>query len=114
MIGNLKHRIILQRRIATENGRGGFSFSYETVGEFWASVLPLNNFDVVKYREQGIEANVKILMRYDPDPDKRPQLLGRVLLKTKLSTNLYYEIVGLIDDLFNGDYFEMLGVTRRQ
>jgi SPP1 family predicted phage head-tail adaptor len=109
MIGELRSIVTIYDRQQVDNGRGGFTFDYVKVGKRWAGIHPMSNSEVTKYREEGIETNVRMFFRYNPDPNMNPKLNGRIYF----GSNTCYEIVGVIDSITNRDYLEVLGVTRR-
>lgn len=46
-IGELRRRIPLYAPERTPDGAGGFSESWNTAGEFWARIVPLNGGEIV-------------------------------------------------------------------
>lgn len=106
MIGELNRRITLYKREEVANGRGGFAFNYVDAGNFWAGIMPLSQVEINKYKEADIETNARLVMRYNPSSFKRPKAgdrIGRGFLT--------YEVVGVVDNISNGDYLEILAVT---
>lgn len=106
MIGELNRRVIIQKRRTIDNGRGGFTFEYDTVGNTWAAIMPMNQIEINRYREADIETNARIIVRYNPDAEMRPQAEDRLLNAFKT-----YRVIGVIDSMNNRDYLELLAVT---
>lgn len=105
MIGELNKRIELLRQERTVNKRGGTTFSYDTVGEFWAAIIPLSQGEQNKYREAEIVTNVRFIMRRDPDENRRPKAGSHIRWGLK-----GYKVVAVLDSM-DSNYLELLGVT---
>ena len=52
----LRHRITVERKSSTDDGRGGFVESWASIGEFWAGVTPVRAAQHFEYRSVGVDA----------------------------------------------------------
>lgn len=65
MLGELRHRIILQRPKRISNGRGGWSINYEAGDqiEVWAAADILTIDQQLRYQEHQEAANMQFTIR---------------------------------------------------
>lgn len=69
MIGQMKDQIIIQKAVRISNGRGGWTTQTETLGTFWAVVLPIRAGEISHFRQLDENINSQIFIRYDERVD---------------------------------------------
>lgn len=80
-------------------------FDYDSIGNAWVAILPLNQVEINRYKQADIVTNARIIMRANPDWNLKA---GDRIVAGTFTT---YQIVSVLDTLNNGDYFELLAVT---
>jgi head-tail adaptor len=63
MIGLMKDRIAVESQIKVENGRGGWTYSYSTIGTWWGKLTPLSARNIIQYRQADKNVDTEIIMR---------------------------------------------------
>jgi len=106
MIGDLKHRVVLQEAILTPDGGGGFTSAWQNIAtapEVYAAIVPLSGSEQLKYHqlESIVTHRVTIRHRQDVMPAMRI-----------LHGNTAYNIISAIDRGEPGTYLEMLATVR--
>lgn len=68
MLGEMRHRIILQRPQRISNGRGGWSINYEAGDqiEVWAAAEVLSINEQLRYQEHQETATMRFIVRATP------------------------------------------------
>jgi len=79
--GKLRHRVTIQQLVATDDGYGGITETWQDVATVWAAVEPLRGTE--RYRAQQVQAELshKVTIRYRPGikPDMRLKYGDRIL-----------------------------------
>lgn len=76
MIGELRHRVLLQRRSEVADAGGGISSGWTDIAELWAEILPLAGSErVLAMRVQPVQ-NFLIRLRYREDITPADRLLS--------------------------------------
>jgi SPP1 family predicted phage head-tail adaptor len=63
MIGSMKDRIRVDSQIKKDNGRGGWTYEYSTVGTWWGKITELSAQNIIQYRQADMNVNTEIVMR---------------------------------------------------
>ena len=64
--GELDQRVTLERFGEYKDASGAWTEGWETVGTFWAAVLPLTGKEVIAADAVTAISDVRIIMRYRP------------------------------------------------
>ena len=73
--GILNKRITIQQNVETDNGRGGFTESWEDVGTYWAEIKPLFAKQIFEYRSLNVHATHQIKVRANVIIDEDDQII---------------------------------------
>lgn len=65
-IGSLKHRIVLQKKMITEDDLKQQSEVWTDITTVWARIEPLSGREYFIARQENAEISVKITIRYQP------------------------------------------------
>jgi len=63
MIGSMKDRIRVDSEIKTDNGRGGWTYTYTTLGTWWGKITELSARNIIQYRQADMNVDTEIVMR---------------------------------------------------
>lgn len=79
-IGELRHRVTLQRKEITEDALKQQSEVWTDIATVWARIEPLSGREYFAARQENAEVTAKITIRYRKDvtPDMRAVSEGRV------------------------------------
>lgn len=79
-IGNLRHRVVLQQKVITEDALKQQSEVWTDIATVWAAIEPLSGREYFAARQENAEVTAKITIRYRKDvtPDMRAVSEGRV------------------------------------
>ena len=79
-IGNLRHRVVLQQKVITEDALKQQSEAWADIATVWAAIEPLSGREYFAARQENAEVTAKITIRYRKDvtPDMRAVAEGRV------------------------------------
>ena len=64
MIGNLRHRITLQKPVIVKDSIGQENEEWQDVATVWASVEPLSGKEYFNAKQTNSEVSTKIIIRY--------------------------------------------------
>jgi len=70
MIGKLNQRITIQRAVKTDDGGGGFNFSWQSVvnnPSVYAAIQPLSAGESFQFSKLEFKASHRIIIRYRED-----------------------------------------------
>lgn len=67
MIGNLRHQIVIERRVLTDDGIGGTTAAWSTYATVWAQVKQLGGAEVVRSQKTTATERLDITIRYRDD-----------------------------------------------
>ena len=79
--GTLNQRVTLERFGEYKDASGAWTEGWETIGTFWAAVLPLTGKEVIAADAVTALTDVRVIMRYQPGitPADRLTHKGRAL-----------------------------------
>lgn len=77
MIGELRHRVILQRRLNAPDGGGGVILSWSDIAGLWAEVTPLAGGESVQAMGEQDRQKFRVRLRYREDISSADRLLFR-------------------------------------
>ncbi|HHX63233.1 MAG TPA: phage head closure protein [Epulopiscium sp.] len=67
MIGELRHRISIQRSIVSKDNIGCEIETLDDIGKVWASIEPISNKGYSKVKQSPTDMSTKITIRYRND-----------------------------------------------
>ncbi len=77
MIGGLRHRVILQRRLDAPDGGGGVILGWSDIAGLWAEVTPLAGDETVQAMGVQDRQKFRVRLRYREDISGADRLLFR-------------------------------------
>jgi SPP1 family predicted phage head-tail adaptor len=66
-INSLRHRVVIQSELASADGAGGYSLSWNFIATVWASVTPLSGREILAGQRLESRITHRIRMRYRSD-----------------------------------------------
>jgi SPP1 family predicted phage head-tail adaptor len=73
-IGELKHRLVLEAPVETDDGVGGVTREFVAVRTLWAAVMPVATRGDVIADGEGATVSYRIVLRAGPDVTTRHRL----------------------------------------
>lgn len=101
MIGELRHRITLQKPIISTNPNGFEVVDWQDLKKVWAAVSNLRGREYYAAATVQAENTVKFIIRYIPDIDNSM----RIIFKGK-----YYNITAIDNLKYQNKYVEIKGL----
>jgi len=79
-IGNLRHRVVLQQKVITEDALKQQSEFWADIATVWAAIEPLSGREYFAARQENTEVTTRITIRYLPGikADIRAVFGGRI------------------------------------
>jgi SPP1 family predicted phage head-tail adaptor len=98
--GSLRHRVILQRPVETQNSvTGEMNIAWEDVATLWASIEPISAREFIAAQVEHSKVTTRITIRYRKNINPNMRLYHR-------AKQVYYNIHGILSDKESG--FEYL------
>jgi SPP1 family predicted phage head-tail adaptor len=101
-IGQLRHRVEVQRRNRTADGYGGWTNTWETKGYFYARVEPVSAREALFAMQLDHRITHRVTMRYCENPDISPMTDDRIVHKGRT-----FNIMGVRDIEERIRYFQL-------
>jgi SPP1 family predicted phage head-tail adaptor len=95
----MNRRITIAEKFVTRDAFGGESIAWQSVGSYWAAVLPIRGREYVAIRDAGAEITTRFVMHYRAGitPAMRIEHQGAL-----------YDIIDVIDPEDGGQYLEIM------
>lgn len=101
--GRLRHRVLLQAPVQTQDPEGGIIFTWEDVAWLWAEVAPLSAREFVRAEELQSKVTARITIRYREGITAEMRMLHKGVI---------YNIAGVLDDPVSGIEWITLPVSQ--
>jgi SPP1 family predicted phage head-tail adaptor len=104
--GKLRHRIILQEAVESQNADTGAMeiTHWDDVAALWASIEPLSAREFIAAQAESNKVTAKIIIRYRAGINPRMRLFHE-------AKGVYYNIEGILADLNSGKEYMTLPVS---
>lgn len=102
MIGNLRHRVVIQQPVETQDANtGAVNVSWSTFATVWASIEPLSAREFVAAQAEASKVTARIKIRYRTGVTAKMRIYHAY-------KDLYYNIEGILSDKDSGiEYITM-------
>lgn len=74
--GALDQRIVIQRKISTADGIGGFTEAWFEIANVAANMTPVSSRERVEAMRQGTQTGFKAIIRWQGDEHGQPKFVG--------------------------------------
>lgn len=75
MIGPMRHRLILQRRVSAPDNGGGISPGWADIAELWAEVTPVSGREAIQAMRLASLASYRVRLRFRADISAADRLI---------------------------------------
>lgn len=107
MIGKLRHRIVFQERVESQDDAGGVTYTYTDAKTRWAKVEPLTSREVWLREQAEARATHRITIRWSAEIEAVAVATARIKW-TVGSTVRYFEIEGPPRNIHERDRYLIL------
>lgn len=75
MIGSLRHRVTLQRRVETLDSGGGVALTWLSIADLWAEVIPLDGGERLQDMRLADRQTYRVRLRHRDDVTPKERFL---------------------------------------
>jgi SPP1 family predicted phage head-tail adaptor len=110
--GRLRHRVMLQRRVDTQDELGQVVHSYVNLASVLAEIAPLTGRELVSAQQVAAEATSRIKIRHRADLDATVRVLHTVQHAAPVIVETY-DVVSALPDAESGREWLILVAIKR-
>jgi SPP1 family predicted phage head-tail adaptor len=106
MIGDMKHRVLLQECVLAPDGGGGFAEAWQDLAEeaeVYAAITPLSGAEQLRFHQLATSVTHRITLRFRADVTAAMRII---------KDDVIYDIASATDRDCAGQYLDILAVVR--